>query len=153
MQDAPVFERGKEGEDATLIIPRLVTAFLAGSAVNLLFLARKWTGEKNAQKARPNIYIYLRAGFSTDNDPVFRCLPCSTTHLDAQFRVLRRAVGRVLTLARERRVVVVLARHHPQHGFHGVQRAVVEQFLGRFYASVQHVPKPVDPRDLQSDDD
>lgn len=66
MQDAPVFERGKEGEDATLIIPWLVTAFLAGSAVNLLFLARKWTGEKNAQKARPNIYIYLRAGFSTD---------------------------------------------------------------------------------------
>lgn len=77
----------------------------------------------------------------------------STTHLDAQFRVLRRAVGRVLTLARERRVVVVLARHHPQHGFHGVQGAVVEQFLGRFYASVQHVPQPVDPRDLQLCDD
>lgn len=111
---------------------------------------------KKCAKSSPE-YIYISScrvfnGWP-DDDPVFRCLPCSTTHLDAQFRVLRRAVGRVLTLARERRVVVVLARHHPQHGFHGVQRAVVEQFLGRFYASVQHVPKPVDPRDLQSDDD
>lgn len=113
------------------------------------------------RKNPPKLRIYLRPGFSDGVAPMTQIsldlsppphVP-STTHLDAQFRVLRRAVGRVLTLARERRVVVVLARHHPQHGFHGVQGAVVEQFLGRFYASVQHVPQPVDPRDLQSCDD
>lgn len=75
------------------------------------------------------------------------------TYLDAQFRILRRAVGRVLTLARKRRVVVVLPRHHPQDGLHRVQRTVVEQFFRRLDAPVQHVPQPVDPRDLQLNDD
>lgn len=150
---------GRRGGGDINYSPARYRSFLTGSAVNLLSLARKWTGEGNAQKCSPEAPNISPPGFSMGWPMTqfsldlcsFRrlLLSPSTTHLDAQFRVLRRAVGRVLTLARERRVVVVLARHHPQHRFHGVQGAVVEQFLGRFYAPVQHVPQPVDPRDLQ----
>lgn len=114
----------------------------------------KWAGEKNAQKPGESLVFFFFSPSSRDG-PLFLGSSVLSpgrvfeTHLDAQLGVLRRAVGRVLTLARERCVVVVLPRHHPQHGFHGVQGAVVEQLLRRFDASVQHVPQAVDPRDLQ----
>lgn len=71
------------------------------------------------------------------------------THLDAKFGVLRRAIRRVLTLAREGRVVVLLPRHHPQHGLHREERPVFVRLLRGFDATMKHVAQSIDPRDLQ----
>jgi len=65
-----------------------------------------------------------------------RAGPSVDTYLDAKFGVLRRAIRRILTLARECRVVVVLPRHHPQNGLHRVQRPVIEQLFRGLDATV-----------------
>ena len=72
------------------------------------------------------------------------------THLDAQLGGLWRAIGGILALAGERRVVVFLARRHRQAGLHRDERPVLVRDLLRLDALLQHCAQAVDPRDLRT---
>lgn len=75
-------------------------------------------------------------------------LHAKNIYLDAKLGVLRRAIGRILTLTSKCGVIVLLAWRHSQDRFDGVQWPVFVLDVLRLDATVQHRAQTVDPRYL-----
>lgn len=85
-------------------------------------------GRKRERSNRPEFRGVLSKN-DVNSEHVFVENRALINYLDAYFGALRRTISRILTLAREGRVVVILSRHHRQGGLYRVKGTVIEKLL------------------------